>query len=88
VYAYWQHINEDCWRLKDDQVELARAVLEAEHGTSVEIIDITPEDGISAMGFAMKEAVEAYGDKVAEIAMDSTCKSSEDIMNIGSSLCI
>jgi hypothetical protein len=52
-------------------------VLAAEHGVTVEIIPIEPEDGISVMAFAMKEAVDVYGTRVAEVAMDSTCKSTK-----------
>ena len=75
VYAYWQHINEDSWRLNDEQVESAHAVLAAEHGLTVDIIPINPEDGISVIAFAMKEAVDVYRTQVAEVAMDLTCKS-------------
>lgn len=60
--------------MNDDQVASARAVLEAEHGMTVETIPITAEDGISTMAFAMKEAVDVYANQVAEVAMDSTCK--------------
>jgi len=65
VYAYWQHVNEDSWRLNDDQVASAQAVLEAEHGMTVETIPITAEDGISTIAFAMKEAVDVYANQVA-----------------------
>lgn len=79
VYAYWQHINEDSWRLNNDQVESAHAVLAAEHGVTVNIIPIEPEDGISVIAFAMKEAVDVYAAQVAEVAMDSTCKFTKSI---------
>jgi len=38
------------------------------------MIPTTAEDGISTIAFALKHAVDGYGAKVAEIAMDSTCK--------------
>jgi hypothetical protein len=62
--------------LANNQVESARAVLAAEHGLTVETIPIEHEDGISTIAFALKEAVDAYAHQVAEVAMDSTCKSS------------
>jgi hypothetical protein len=74
VYAYWQQINEDAWRLHSNQVESARAVLEAAHGKTVEVIPITLEAGISTLAFAFKEAVDEYATRVEEVAMDSTCK--------------
>jgi hypothetical protein len=70
-------MNKDSWRLDDNQVESARAVLAAENGAAIKIILIEPEDGISVIAFAMKEAVDAYGTQVAEVAMDSTCKSNK-----------
>ena len=51
------------------------AVLAAEHGLTVKTIPIEPEDGISTMAFALKEAVDMYAHQVAKVAMDSTCKS-------------
>ena len=70
VYAYSQHINEDSWRLNNEQVESAHAVLAAEHGLTVDVIPIKPKDGISVIAFAMKEAVDVYRAQVAEVAMD------------------
>jgi hypothetical protein len=37
VYAYWQHVNEDSWRLDDNQVKSAQAILAAEHGVTIKI---------------------------------------------------
>jgi hypothetical protein len=54
-------------------------VLAAEHGVTVNIIPIEPEDGISVIAFAMKEAVDVYAAQVAEVAMDSTCKFTKSI---------
>jgi hypothetical protein len=76
VYTHWQHINEDSWRLADNQVESACAILAAdEHGLTVKTIPIEPEDGILTMAFALKEAVDVYAHQISEVAMDSTCKS-------------
>ncbi|KIM80510.1 hypothetical protein PILCRDRAFT_26084, partial [Piloderma croceum F 1598] len=39
-----------------------------------ETIPITPEPGISTIAFALKEPIDSYGGKTAELAMDSTWK--------------
>jgi MULE transposase domain len=75
VYAYWSHVNESIWRLDDDQVVSAKCVLESFNGTATETIPITPEPGISTIAFALKEPIDSYGGKTAELAMDSTCES-------------
>ncbi|KAJ7104672.1 hypothetical protein C8R44DRAFT_640136, partial [Mycena epipterygia] len=38
------------------------------------IIPVTPEDGISAIAFTFREIVDEYGADVEEIALDSTWK--------------
>ena len=73
VYASWAHLNEDTWRLNDEQVKSAREILENHDGDTIEIIPICAEDGISAIAFGFKEIVDDYGKAITEIAMDSTC---------------
>ncbi|KZT21979.1 hypothetical protein NEOLEDRAFT_1150272 [Neolentinus lepideus HHB14362 ss-1] len=74
IYALWQQINEDMWRLDDGQVTSAWKVLEAANGEEAEIIDVTWEKGITVMAFALKELVAIFGAETAELAMDSTWK--------------
>lgn len=73
VYAYWAQLNMDRWRLKDDQVESAQAILKRVDGINITVIPIPPEDGINAIAFAFKDILEDYGEEVIEVAMDSTC---------------
>lgn len=73
MYALWIQVNSKEWKLDPDQVKSARMVLEREEGRAVEIIDIHEEDGISALGFALKEPLELWGKQTAEIAIDGTC---------------
>jgi hypothetical protein len=49
----------------------AQKVLKGSEGIAIEMIPTTPENGTIA--FALKDAVDGYGMKVAEVAMDSTC---------------
>ena len=51
----------------------AQKVLKGSEGIAIEMIPTTPENGISTIAFALKDAVDGYGMKVAEVAMDSTC---------------
>lgn len=74
IYRYWTELNAGAWRLHDDQVKSALAVLEKYEDLTIEIIPITAEDGISAIAFAFREILDEFGSEVEEIAMDSTCK--------------
>ena len=60
--------------MHEDQVLSAQEVLKRAEGVAIEMIPTTAEDGISTIAFALKDAVDGYGAKVAEIATDSTCK--------------
>jgi hypothetical protein len=75
VYAYWQQLNVARWRLRDDQVESARAILQRVNGIKIDVIPILAEAGIDAIAFAFKDILEGYGEEVIEVAMDSTCQS-------------
>jgi len=86
IYASWAHLNEDTWRLNNEQVKSAQKILENLEGDRIEIIPVRTEDGISAIAFGFKEIVSDYGKEITEIAMDSTCLSnhiinSSDIVN-------
>jgi hypothetical protein len=86
IYASWAHLNEDTWRLNNEQVKSAQKILENLEGDRIEIIPVRAEDGISAIAFGFKEIVSDYGKEITEIAMDSTCLSnhiinSSDIVN-------
>jgi hypothetical protein len=77
IYACWAQANEGNWRLDDDQVKSALKNLEALEGEAIETIPIQPEDGITAIAFAFKSILDDYGTNMEEVAMDSTCKSSQ-----------
>ena len=51
----------------------AQKVLKGSEGNAIEMITTTSKDGISTIAFVLKDAVDGYGTKVAEVAMDSTC---------------
>lgn len=74
VYQLWLSANEAEWKLDPDQVRSARKVLEKAAGNDVEIVATIEEDGIAAIGFALKEPLEQWGKDTAEIAFDGTCK--------------
>lgn len=48
--------------------------LESLHGTDIEIIPITPQPGIDAIAFTLKEVVDGWDKETEELVMDSTCK--------------
>lgn len=73
MYARWAELNEEQWRLDDDQVKSAAMLLTKMDGEEVEIIPITQEDGIHAIAFTFKDVLEKIGKQIIEIAMDSTC---------------
>jgi hypothetical protein len=74
VYFHWASINADAWRLEPDQAQSAQKVLERADGIDIEIIPTRTEDGISIIAFALKDVVAGFGEGIAELAMDSTCK--------------
>lgn len=74
VYALWAHLNESVWRLDEDQVKSATAVLKRHEDAEVELIPVTPEEGIAALAFAFTEVLDGYGEEIHEVAMDSTCE--------------
>ncbi|TDL17450.1 hypothetical protein BD410DRAFT_776119 [Rickenella mellea] len=74
IYAHWTHINKNKWRLHENQVESAHAVMKKFDGKDIEIIPVKEEKGIAVMAFGLKEILENYGHSIAEVAMDSTWK--------------
>ncbi|KAG6907485.1 hypothetical protein DXG01_008775 [Tephrocybe rancida] len=74
IYARWVRLNEDRWRLDNDQVTSARKVLQSFEGVEVDIINIPQEQGISCIAFAFREVLSEFGSEITEIAMDSTWK--------------
>jgi hypothetical protein len=73
IYAYWAHINEDRWRLDDEQLKSARKILETYQGTKIQQIPIQHEDGLTTIAFAFQQVMGEFGPTVTEVAMDSTC---------------
>jgi len=73
IYARWAQLNEEKWRLDDDQVLSATKLLEKKEGHAVEIIPTIREDGINAIAFTFKGVLEDIGGDIIEVAMDSTC---------------
>ena len=78
VYAFWSQLHERDWRLHGDQTESALKVLKTYEGLETETIQIDKEDGIEAIAFAFRGALDSYGREVTEVAMDSTCSRSSD----------
>jgi MULE transposase domain len=74
IYAYWAQMNTGVWRLKEDQIESALAILAKVDGVNIDIIPVPAEDGISALAFAFRDALKLYGEQIIEVAMDSTCQ--------------
>lgn len=73
IYARWAQLNEEKWRLDNDQVLSATKLLEKKEGHAVEIIPTICEDGINAIAFTFKGVLEDIGGDIIEVAMDSTC---------------
>ncbi len=68
-------LNEKDWKLDNDQVKSAEMLLKSVEDMETIIIPITSRPGIHAIAFAFKEPLEAIGQEVVEVAMDSTCMS-------------
>lgn len=73
VYNHWSKASEAIWRLDPDQVESAKKLVAEAAGKEVEIIAMHAEPGMTAIGFALKEPLELWGEETAEIAFDGTC---------------
>jgi hypothetical protein len=73
IYAYWAHINQDRWRLDDEQLKSAEKILEAYQGTKIQKIPIQHEEGMTTIAFAFQQVIDKFGLIVTEVAMDSTC---------------
>jgi hypothetical protein len=73
IYAYWAHINQDRWRLDDEQLKSAQKVLETYQGTKIQQIPIRHEEGMTTIAFAFRRVIDKFGPTVTEVAMDSTC---------------
>lgn len=71
----WSKLNEEAWRLDDDQVKSAQMLLNKMCGKEVELIPICEEAGIHCIAFGFKEILDGWAEKNEELAMDSTCKS-------------
>ena len=74
VYYHWARLNEEVWRLDDDQLTLANKVLDREAGKLIEKIPIAPETGISCLAFTFIDIVNEYGKDTEEVSIDSTCE--------------
>ncbi|KAF8991912.1 hypothetical protein BDZ89DRAFT_973611 [Hymenopellis radicata] len=74
VYREWTRLNEKEWRLDDDQVKSAEKLIKSVEDYTTMVIPITPRPGIHAIAFALKEPLDAIGDEIVEVAMDSTWK--------------
>ncbi|KAJ7678817.1 hypothetical protein B0H17DRAFT_840825, partial [Mycena rosella] len=74
IYALWSELNQEAWRLDDDQVKSAQMLLNKMHGKEIEVIPIREEDGIHCIAFGFKEVLDNWAEKNEELAMDSTWK--------------
>lgn len=75
IQAEWTRVNQDLWRLDDDQLKSVHKLLQnLSEDEIVENIPVTQREGTSTVAFAFKEILDEFGGKVEEVAMDSTCK--------------
>lgn len=82
VYSFWQNITSKAWKRADDEVASAKILLEEARQPdkdrpilyTVEPIPITPEDGVTAIAFALPHFLRQYGGQIRELALDSACK--------------
>ncbi|KAJ3964227.1 hypothetical protein EV361DRAFT_856344 [Lentinula raphanica] len=74
VQTEWTRINEDHWRLDQDQVTSASKLLENFDQEKVEIIPITQRKGSSSIAFAFTKILDGIGSDIEEVLMDSTWK--------------
>ncbi|KAJ3965249.1 hypothetical protein EV361DRAFT_811027, partial [Lentinula raphanica] len=74
VQTEWTRINEDHWRLDQDQVKSASKLLEGFDREKVEIIPITQREGSSSIAFAFTKILDGIGSDIEEVLMDSTWK--------------
>lgn len=56
-------MNEKVWKLDQDAVKSAEKVLEKWDGVKTEIIHLPEEPGMSAIAFALKDAVDGWAGK-------------------------
>lgn len=73
VYNHWSKASEAIWKLDQDQVESAKKLVARAAGKEVEVIAMHAEPGMAAIGFALKEPLEFWGEEMAEIVFDGTC---------------
>ena len=57
-----------------DEVTSARMLLEQAEGLDVENIPVREQEGRPAFAYAFKDVLAAWGTKVVELALDSTCE--------------
>jgi len=53
VYAHWAKVNQARWRLHDDQVKSAEAVLKSHDNRDISIIPVHAEKGVTVIAFAV-----------------------------------
>ncbi|KIK55719.1 hypothetical protein GYMLUDRAFT_175166, partial [Collybiopsis luxurians FD-317 M1] len=74
IQAESMRMNENHWRLDNDQVKSALKLLQHFDQEKIEIIPITQCDGASSIAFAFTEILNRVGSKIEEVLMDSTWK--------------
>ncbi|KAF8884072.1 hypothetical protein CPB84DRAFT_1817005 [Gymnopilus junonius] len=74
VHARWASLNEEQWKMDDDQVKSAIKLLEKKEGHEIEIIPVQLEEGIDAVTFTFKGVLDVVGEEIVKVAMDSTWK--------------
>ncbi|KIO18476.1 hypothetical protein M407DRAFT_48553, partial [Tulasnella calospora MUT 4182] len=72
VYNHWGEASEAIWKLDGDQVKSATMLVERAAGKEVEVIAIHAKPSMAAIGFALKEPPELWGEETAEIAFDAS----------------
>lgn len=73
IYNWHATARRTLGRLHEDPVTSARELLQ-KSDVDVEVLDLEVPEGYEALGFALKEVMGQYANRVEEIAMDSTCE--------------
>lgn len=67
----WAKMSNKEWKRDEDQIESTKLLL-AEHSDDVDVLEMDPVEGVTAIAWGVKGVVAQLKD-VVEVAMDATC---------------
>lgn len=79
VYSLWSDLTSKAWKRADNEVESAKILLDESRKSkkpglyTVEPIQLIPEDGVTAIAFALPDLLRQFGGRIRELALDSAC---------------